>query len=61
METIELMTVADLATVLKKAVKTVYHYVETEYIPPSIVMKIGNEIRINKCDFEKWIISRKGK
>jgi len=61
METIELMTVADLATVLKKAVKTVYHYVETEYIPASIVMKFGNEIRINKCDFEKWVVSRKGK
>ena len=57
MNTLDLMTVGDIATVLQKSVRTVYGYIEHEYIPPQIVLKIGNEIRIKRKDLELWVNS----
>ena len=56
----ELLTVKDVARVLRKAVKTVYHYVESELIPPSIILRLGNGIRIKRPDLEKWIEGHRG-
>ena len=57
METLDLMTITDIAIALKRRPKTVYFYVESQYIPPKIVLKIGNGIRIKRADFEKWVSS----
>jgi excisionase family DNA binding protein len=56
----QLMTVKDVAYALKKAVKTVYHYVESESIPPDIILRFGNGIRIKRPDFEKWLEGHRG-
>ena len=57
----QLMTVKDVAHALNKAVKTVYHYVETEVIPATLVIRLGNSIRMRPVDFEKWIEGNRGK
>lgn len=57
----QLMTVKDVAYALKKAVKTVYHYVESKEIPPSLIIRLGGSIRMRTSDFDKWIESQRGK
>ncbi len=56
----QLMTVKDVAFALKKAVKTVYHYVESEVIPPTLIIRVGNSIRMRRVDLEKWVESKRG-
>ena len=57
----QLMTVKDVAHALKKAVKTIYHYVESEEIPPTLLIRQGASIRMRPSDLEKWIESQRGK
>ena len=57
----QLMTVPEIAAKLRKATKTIYHYVETEVIPATLVIRLGNSIRMRPADFEKWIEGNKGK
>ncbi len=56
----QLMTVKDVAFALKKAVKTVYHYVESEVIPPTLIIRVGNSLRMRRADLEKWVESKRG-
>ena len=56
----QLMTVRDVARTLNKAIKTVYNYVETERIPPNLIIRLGSTIRMRTSDFEKWIESHRG-
>ena len=56
----ELMTVPEIATKLRKANKTIYNYVETERIPPNLIIRFGSSIRMKVSDFEKWIESHRG-
>ena len=56
----EFMTVSEIAGKLKKATKTIYHYVETERIPACLIIRFGNSIRMRVTDFEKWVESRRG-
>ncbi len=56
----ELMTVPEIASRLKKAPKTIYHYVETEEIPTSLIIRLGKTIRMRVSDLEKWIESKRG-
>ena len=56
----EFLTVRDIACALKKAVKTVYVYIETERIPPSCVIRFGSSIRMKRSDFDKWVNSLRG-
>lgn len=56
----ELLTVREIASKLKKAPKTIYHYVETEEIPPSLIIRLGNSIRMRPSDLEKWIEGNRG-
>ena len=57
----ELLTIREIAIRLKKAPKTVYHYVETEEIPPSLIIRLGNTIRMRVSDLEGWIEDKRGK
>ncbi len=57
----ELMTVPEIAAKLRKATKTIYHYVETEAIPATLLIRLGNSIRMHPEDFEKWVESQRGK
>ena len=56
----ELITVPEIASRLKKAPKTIYHYVETEEIPTSLIIRLGKTIRMRVSDLEKWIESKRG-
>ena len=56
----ELMTVPEIATKLRKANKTIYNYVETERIPPHLIIRFGSTIRMRVSDFEQWIESHRG-
>ena len=57
----ELMTIKDVAVKLRKAVKTVYHYVETHKIPPDLIIRLnGTSIRMKPSDFEKWVNGFRG-
>jgi len=56
----ELMTVPEIAARLRKASKTIYHYVETERIPPNLIIRLGASIRMKVSDFEKWIEGHRG-
>jgi len=56
----ELITVPEIASRLKKAPKTIYHYVETEKIPTLLIIRLGKTIRMRVSDLEKWIESKRG-
>ena len=49
----DLMTVSEIAARSKKANKTIYNYVETERIPPNLIIRLGGSIRMRVSDFEK--------
>ena len=57
----ELMTVPEIAAKLKKAIKTIYHMIETERIPPTLLIRFGNSIRMKPADLDKLIESYRGK
>ena len=56
----ELLTIREIAVMLKKSPKTVYHYVETGVIPPSLIIRVGNAIRMWASDLKKFIESHRG-
>ena len=56
----ELLTIREIAAKLKKAPKTIYHYVETEVIPPSLIIRLEKSIRMSTSDLDRFIRSRKG-
>ena len=56
-----LMSVEQIAQRLNKAPKTVYVYIERGSIPPSLLIRMGNSIRMKAEDLEKWIESLRGK
>jgi excisionase family DNA binding protein len=56
----KLMTVPEIAARLRKAIKTIYHWIETERIPPGLIIRLGTSIRISTGDLEKWLESHKG-
>lgn len=55
-----LMTVPEIAAKLRKAIKTIYHWIETERIPPSLLIRFGNSIRMRVSDFEKFVENNRG-
>ncbi len=55
-----LLTVPEIAAKCRKATKTIYHYVETEEIPPTLIIRLGNSIRMRTSDLEKWVESQRG-
>ena len=57
----QLITVSEIATRLRKAPKTIYHYVESEAIPSTLIIRLGKTIRMRVSDLEKWIESQRGK
>ena len=57
----DLMTVPEIAARLKKAVKTIYHHIETERIPPNLIIRFGNSIRMRPSDLDKLIEDNRGK
>ena len=57
----ELMTVPEIAAKLRKATKTIYHYVESEEIPASLIIRLGKTIRMRVTDLDKWVESQRGK
>ena len=46
-----LMTVPEIAARLRKASKTVYNYVETQRIPPNLIIRLSGSIRMRVSDF----------
>ena len=57
----DLMTVSEIAARSKKANKTIYNYVETQRIPPNLIIRLSGSIRMRVSDFEKWIEGNRGK
>ena len=57
----DLMTVPEIAAKLKKAAKTIYHYIETERIPSNLIIRFGTSIRMKPSDCEKLIEANRGK
>ncbi len=57
----KLMTVPEIAAKLRKSIKTIYHYVETEIIPSTLIIRVGNSIRMRPADLEKLIEGNRGK
>jgi len=57
----ELLTIAEIASKIKRSPKTVYSDVSTGKIPASIIFRIGGSIRIKSTDFLKWLESCRGK
>ncbi|MBF0478287.1 MAG: helix-turn-helix domain-containing protein [Candidatus Omnitrophica bacterium] len=57
----DFMTVQEIAAKVRKATKTIYHYVETEVIPANLIIRVGNSIRMRPSDFEKWIEGQRGR
>jgi len=56
-----LMTVPQIAERLNKAPKTIYQYIEGGKIPGSLLIRMGNSIRMKREDLEKWIESFRGR
>ena len=56
----ELMKVPEIAARLRKATKTVYHHIETGVIPASLIIRVGQSIRMRPADLEKLIETKKG-
>jgi predicted DNA-binding transcriptional regulator AlpA len=57
----DLLGVKEIASILKKAKKTIYNYFETGIFPQKIVYRIGNSPRIERQDLYRFIESMKGK
>ena len=57
----ELMTVPEIAAKLRKAIKTIYTWIETGRIPPTLLIRFGNSIRMTRADCDKLIESHRGK
>lgn len=51
----ELLLIKDAALFLNAKERTVRTWISRGQIPPEVIFRIGNTVRIKKDKFEKWI------
>lgn len=61
MKNLELISVTDIASILKVSTKTVYNHIDKGQIPQSLIIRLGNQIRMKQQDLEKYIEENKGR
>ena len=52
----ELLSIRETADLMGAKESTVRTWINREQIPPVIVFRIGNTVRIKKEKFEKWVL-----